>query len=97
MRGALQVAAEVANTYRVPIQLLPSSMVPSLPAPAVFYGTEVIVADGDDSNGTASFQIVSDFLEMENAPKQARTGLLLQEGLRHDFDKLKATIRSGGK
>lgn len=95
--GNLQVAAEVANTYRVPIQLLPSSMVPSLPAPAVFYGTEVIVADGDDSNGTASFQIVSDFLEMENAPKQARTGLLLQEGLRHDFDKLKATIRSGGK
>lgn len=29
--GNLQVAAEVANTYRVPIQLLPSSLASGLP------------------------------------------------------------------
>lgn len=52
--GNLQVAAEVANTYRVPIQLLPSSLAPGLPAPAVFYGTQLIVADGKDFNGAAS-------------------------------------------
>lgn len=46
----LQVAAEEANTYRVPIQLLPSSLAPGLPAPAVFYGTQFIVADGKDFN-----------------------------------------------
>jgi hypothetical protein len=95
--GNLQIAAEVANTYRVPIQLLPSSLAPGLPAPAVFYGTQLIVADGKDFNGAASFQIVSDVLEMESVPKQAKSGLLLQDTVRRDFDALKATIKSGGK
>jgi hypothetical protein len=35
--GNLQVAVEIANVYRVPIQLVPSSLVPQLPAPAVFF------------------------------------------------------------
>lgn len=95
--GNLQVAAEVANTYRVPIQLLPSSLAPGLPAPAVFYGTQLIVADGKDFNGAASFQIVSDVLEMESVPKQAKSGLLYQDTVRKDFDALKATIKAGGK
>ena len=95
--GNLQIAAEVANTYRVPIQLLPSSLAPGLPAPAVFYGTQLIVADGKDFNGAASFQIVSDVLEMESVPKQAKSGLLLQDTVRREFDALKATIKSGGK
>jgi hypothetical protein len=34
----LQVASEIANVYRLPIQLLPTSLVPNLPAPSVFYG-----------------------------------------------------------
>lgn len=95
--GNLQVAAEVANTYRVPIQLLPSSLAPGLPAPAVFYGTQLIVADGKDFNGAASFQILSDVLEMESVPKQAKSGLLYQDTIRKDFDALKATIKAGGK
>ena len=95
--GNLQVAAEVANTYRVPIQLLPSSLAPGLPAPAVFYGTQLIVADGKDFNGAASFQIISDVLEMESVPKQAKSGLLYQDTIRKDFDALKATIKAGGK
>ena len=95
--GNLQVAAEVANTYRVPIQLLPSSLAPGLPAPAVFYGTQLIVADGKDFNGAASFQIVSDVLEMESVPKQDKSGLLYQDTIRKDFDALKATIKAGGK
>lgn len=95
--GNLQVAAEVANTYRVPIQLLPSSLAPGLPAPAVFYGTQLIVADGKDFNGAASFQIVSDVLEMESVPKQDKSGLLYQETVRKDFDALKASIKAGGK
>ena len=95
--GNLQVAAEVANSYRVPIQLLPSTLAPGLPAPAVFYGNQLIVADGKDFNGAASYQIIADVLDMESVPKQAKTGLLLQDAVRKDFDVLKATIKSGGK
>jgi hypothetical protein len=95
--GNLQVAAELANTYRVPIQLLPASLAPDLPAPAVFFGNEVIVADGKDHNGIASFQIVADVLEMDGVPQQAKNGLLFNEKVRVDFDTLKASIKSGGK
>lgn len=95
--GNLQVAAEVANTYRVPIQLLPSSLVPGLPAPSVFYGNQMLAADGKDHNGQSSFQIVADVLEMEDAPKQPKTGLIYQEKVRKDFDSLKSSIKAGGK
>lgn len=95
--GNLQVAAEIANTYRVPIQLLPSSLAPGLPAPAVFYGTQLIAADGKDFNGAASFQMVADVLEIEAVPHQAKAGLLLDNKVRPDFDALKATIKAGGK
>lgn len=95
--GNLQVAAEVANTYRVPIQLLPSSLAPGLPAPAVFYGTQLIVADGKDFNGAASFQIIADVLDMESVPKQEKSGLLLNEKVRKNFDALKASIKAGDK
>ncbi|MBT9522572.1 MAG: hypothetical protein IV101_16995 [Dechloromonas sp.] len=95
--GNLQVAAEIANTYRVPIQLLPSSLAPGLPAPAVFYGTQLIVADGKDFNGAASYQIIADVLEMESVPKQGKSGLLLNENIRQNFDALKASIKAGDK
>lgn len=95
--GNLQVAAEIANTYRLPIQLLPSSLAPGLPAPAVFYGTQLIVADGKDFNGVASYQIVADVLDMESVPKQGKAGLLLNDTVRKDFDALKATIKAGAK
>ena len=95
--GNLQVAAEIANTYRVPIQLLPSSLAPGLPAPAVLYGTQLIVADGNDFNGAASYQIIADVLDMEGVAKQGKSGLLLNDTVRKDFDALKATIKAGGK
>lgn len=95
--GNLQVAAEVANTYLVPIQLLAASLAPGLPAPAVFYGNQVLVADGKDHNGQASFQIVADVLEIEGVPKQPKAGLIYQEKVRKDFDALKSSIKSGGK
>lgn len=95
--GNLQVAAEIANTYRVPIQLLPASLAQGLPAPAVFYGSQLIVAEGKDFNGAASFQIVADVLEMEGVARQEKAGLLLNPAVRRDFDGLKATIKQGGK
>lgn len=95
--GNLQVAAELANAYRVPIQLLPSTLAPGLPAPAVFYGQDAIVSDGGTMNGQASYQVVADVLEIEGVPKQAKTGLLFNERVRKDFDSLKSTIKGGGK
>jgi hypothetical protein len=92
-----QVAVEVANTYRVPIQILPASLAPNLPAPGVFYGSHLIAADGKDHNGMSSFQMVADLLELEGAPKQPKTGLIYNEKVRKDFDTLKAVIKSGGK
>lgn len=95
--GNLQVAAELANTYRVPIQLLPSSLAPGLPAPAVFFGNQLIAADGRDHNGQASFQMVADVLEIEGVAKQEKTGLLYNDKVRKDFEALRAAIKSGGK
>lgn len=95
--GNLQVAAELANTYRVPIQLLPSSLAPGLPAPAVFFGNQMIAADGRDHNGAASFQMVADVLEIEGVTKQDKAGLLANDKVRKDFEALRATIKSGGK
>lgn len=95
--GNLQVAAELANTYRVPIQLIPSSLAPHLPAPSVFYGNQMLAADGKDHNGAVSFQMVSDVLEIEGVPKQAKEGLLFNANVRRNFDGLKDSIKSGGK
>lgn len=93
----LQVAAEIANAYRVPIQLIPASYVPGLPAPAVFYGRQLIAADGKDFNGLASYQMIADVLEIESADKQPKTGLLFNPAVRTHFDTLKTSIKSGGK
>jgi len=94
--GNLQVAVEIANIYQVPIQLVPSSLVPGLPAPAVFYGNEMIAADGKDHNGGVSYAIVSDVLEIEGVPKQAKTGLIGNTNVRQRFDSLKESIKTGG-
>ncbi len=94
--GNLQVAVEIANIYQVPIQLVPSSLVPELPAPAVFYGNEMIAADGKDHNGGVSYAIVSDVLEIEGVPKQAKTGLIGNTNVRQRFDSLKESIKTGG-
>ena len=93
----LQVASEIANAYRLPIQLLPASLVPHLPAPSVFYGQRMIAGDGKDHNGMSSFQMVADVLEMEGVPKQAKPGLLFNEKVRKEYDDLRGMIRSGGK
>ncbi|MDO8298859.1 hypothetical protein [Lacisediminimonas sp.] len=95
--GNLQVAAELANTYRVPIQLIPSSLAPDLPAPSVFYGNQMLAADGRDHNGAVSFQMVSDVLDVEDVPRQAKEGLLFNNNVRRNLDGLKDSIRSGGK
>jgi hypothetical protein len=93
----LQVASEIANVYRLPIQLLPTSLVPHLPAPSVFYGSQMIAADGKDHNGLSSFQLVADVLELDGVPKQPKPGLLFNEKVRKEYEDLRGMIKSGGK
>lgn len=93
----LQVASEIANVYRLPIQLLPTSLVPHLPAPSVFYGQRLIAAYGKDHNGLASYKLVADMLEMEGVPKQPKPGLLFNEKVRKEYEDLRGMIKSGGK
>ncbi len=93
----LQVAAEIANVYRLPIQLLPASLVPQLPAPSVFYGHHLIAADGKDHNGVSSFQLVADVLDSEGVTKQPNPGLLFNDKVRKEYDDLRGMIRTGGK
>ena len=57
--GNLQMAAEIANVYRVPIQLLPSSLAPGLPAPAVFFGDRRSRPTVATTTAQASFQMVA--------------------------------------
>lgn len=54
-------------------------------------------ANGKDHNGMSSFQMVTDAMDLENAPKFAKTGLIYQEKVRKNYDTLKAVIKNGGK
>ena len=94
----IQVAAELANTYKVPILIYPVSyMPPGTKAPMVWYGGENIAASGGKLSGMVSFTEIADRFEVEGVAKQEKSGLLLQDTVRRDFDALKATIKSGGK
>ena len=72
-------------------------MAPGLPAPAVFYGHQMIAADGRDHNGQASFQMVADVLEIEGVTRQDKVGLLYNDKVRKDFEALRDAIKSGGR
>lgn len=93
----LQVAVQVANTYQVPIQILSASMIEDLPAPAVYYGNQLIAADGADFNGMSSYQMVADTLEMDGVPKHESVGLIGNEKVNKEFTDLQSIIKTGGK
>ncbi|OZB47585.1 MAG: hypothetical protein B7X60_05855, partial [Polynucleobacter sp. 39-45-136] len=60
----VQIAAEIANAYRLPILVLPQTAVPPLtPAPSVWYNGQNIAASGGAHNGMVSYQIIADILE----------------------------------
>lgn len=92
----VQIAAEIANIYRLPILILPQTAVPPLtPAPSVWYEGKVIAASGGPHNGMVSYQIIADILEMEGVSKQKKQGKLFNDSVRPEFDKLKSIIKTG--
>ncbi len=91
----VQIAAEIANAYRLPILILPQTAVPSLtPAPSVWFNGQNIAASGGTHNGMVSYQIIADILELEGTTKQKKQGKLFNDSVRPEFDKFKSTIKT---
>lgn len=89
----MQVAAELANLYKVPMVVLPASLAPWSKAPAVYYGEQLIAEDGGDFNGMVSFDQMQDIIEIEGAPKQDRGGRLTE--VKSELEALKSAIKGG--
>jgi|GEM_PF-1351813 len=90
----IQVAAELANTYKIPVQLVPVTFAgPGAKAPAVYYGNELIAVDGGNLNGMIDYTSIADILELEGVPLQDQGGRLTVEGVKQEFSKLKQAIK----
>ncbi len=92
----VQIAAEIANAYRLPILVLLQTAVPPLtPAPSVWYNGQNMAASGGSHNGMVSYQMIADILDVEGTTKQAKRGKLFNDSVRPEFEKLKSTIKTG--
>jgi hypothetical protein len=90
----IQVAAELANAYKVPILIYPVSfMPPGTKAPIVWFGGENIAQSGGKLNGMISYTELADRFEVEGVTKQDKTGLLLSPKVNQSFEALKQSIK----
>jgi hypothetical protein len=91
----IQVAAELANTYKVPILIYPVSfMPPGTKAPLVWFGGENIAQAGGMLNGMISYTELADRFEVEGVAKQDKAGLLMTPAVNGSFEALKQTIKA---
>jgi hypothetical protein len=89
----MQVAAELANVYRIPVQIIPHALAgKGAKAPAVYWGDELIAEDGGKNNGMVSFTEMSDIMEIEGVPKHPTEGRLMADP-KAKHDALKEAIK----
>ena len=89
----IQVAAELTNIYRVPVQIVPHALAGAgAKAPAVYWGDELIAEDGGKGNGMVSFTEMADVMEIEGVPKHTTTGRLMADP-KPKHDALKEAIK----
>ncbi len=89
----IQVAAELSNRYKIPVQVIPVTFAgPGAKAPAVYYGDELIAVDGGNLNGMLDATSLTDILELEGVPLQDQEGRL--GAVRDDFEQLKQAIKT---
>ncbi|MFP4611582.1 MAG: hypothetical protein ACLFQT_11225 [Thiohalophilus sp.] len=75
----IQAAAEVANRYRITVQLLPRSLAaPGAVAPAVYLDGTPLVEDGDAYKGVADVGLLEEALDQAGVPRQAKPGRLTE-------------------
>lgn len=90
----IQVAAELANTYKVPILIYPVSYMPAgTKAPIVWFGGENIAQSGGKLNGMISYTELADRFEVEGVDKQDKSGLLMTPAVNGSFEALKQSIK----
>lgn len=90
----IQVAAELANAYKVPILVYPVSFMPAgTKAPMVWFGGELVAASGGKLNGMISYTELADRFELDGVTKQSKDGLLLTPKVKGSFDALKQSIK----
>jgi hypothetical protein len=90
----MQVAAELTNIYRIPVQILPHALAgPGAKAPAVYWGDELIAEDGGKNNGMVSYTEMADIMEIEGVPKHPTEGRLMAEP-KAKHDALKEAIKT---
>jgi hypothetical protein len=89
----MQIAAELANLYKVPVLVVPASLAPASKAPAVYWGEQLIAEDGGDFNGMVGFSQMQDIVDIEGVPKQDKQGRLLE--VKKEFESLKSAIKGG--
>ena len=88
----MQIAAELANIYKLPVQIIPVTFAGAgAKAPAVYYGDQLVAVDEGELNGMVSYAEIADILEIEGVPKQEQQGRLME--IKKDFDSLKAAIK----
>lgn len=89
----MQVAAELSNLYKIPVQLIPVTFAgPGAKAPAVYYGDELIAVDGGNLNGMVDFTTLADIVELEGIPVQDQGGRLTEVKAEHE--QLKQAIKT---
>lgn len=89
----MQVAAELANVYRIPVQIIPHALAgKGAKAPAVYWGDELIAEDGGKLNGMVSFTEMSDIMEIDGVPKHPTEGRLMADP-KAKHDALKEAIK----
>lgn len=73
----IQAAAEVANRYRITVQLLPRSLAgPGALAPAVYLNGDPLTVDGDPAKGVIDAQRLDEILDNAGIPRHAKPGRL---------------------
>jgi hypothetical protein len=91
----IQVAAELANTFKIPILIYPVSFMPAgTKAPIVWYGGENIAQSGGKLNGMISYTELADRFEVDGVARQDKSGLLLSPKVHSSFEALKESIKA---
>lgn len=90
----MQVAAQLANIYKVPIVVVPIAFAkPGTKAPTVWYGKDLLAEDGGEKNGMISFTELADIFEIDGIPKQSPSGRLTEADVKPKHEDLVRTIK----
>lgn len=87
----IQAAAEVANHYRITVQIVPRSLAGAdAIAPAVYLDDTPIVRDGDEHKGIVEAGLLNEVMDRAGVPRQEKPGRLTE--IRAELEKFREAI-----